>query len=318
MCGSWNMIEAKNSRMQNRISKTDSAMIRGIAVLFVIIAHYAQWYVTMEDSGIISTVLTKLGRYGVSIFFAVSGYGLLCSATKGVDRSFLKRRVLNVYLPYVMISGIVRLLSGATWRIGNIVKWVLGLNAWFVFNIMIFYLIFYVGYKYCKHKIVAIEIGVFLVSVLLAVIVKDSVWYASNISFGVGILAKVYEERIAEYSKPVFLGSVVGGFIVSAVIYMLAMNRNEFVYIFFKVIASGLWSILILGILIDYKIARIKVLEVVGTISLECYLIHHFILDLFTPLTWEPLLVCSISVVITIFCSFVIHSMITTLIHWMA
>lgn len=298
----------------NKISRDTSIMIRGVAALLVIIAHYSQWYATATDAGIVCMLLTKLGRYGVSIFFAVSGYGLLCSAERGIDRDFLKRRVLSVYLPYVLIFGIINFLEEGSWKIKDIILWLCGLKAWFIFVIMLFYFIFYFGYKYCKHKMLSIVIGVFTVSSLLSYCTKDDVWYASNISFVVGMFIKLYEDKIAEFSKFIFTGISMGGFIGNALIYMMAMNQNQIIYIFFKILASALWATLILGILIQFKIRKVQGLEVIGSVSLECYLLHGFILSLFKPLSLQPIFLCGISVMVTLVCAYAVHNVITKII----
>lgn len=292
----------------NKLSKDDSEMIKGIAALFVIIAHYSQWYITQAASGIVWMLLTKLGRYGVAIFFAVSGYGLVCSACKGIDKGFLKRRVLNVYLPYVLISGIIRLFDKDSWKLKDIFLWLSGGETWFVFVIMLFYFIFYLGYKYCRHKVLSIETGIALASVLLAFYFKDDVWYASNISFGAGILIKVYEDKISSFPRGIFAILFGGGFVVCAVIYMMAMNQNQAVYLLFKILASAFWAILVLGILIQFDITKIHMFQAIGKGSLECYLIHGFILNVFKTLELEPIFIVCISLLITLICAYGISS----------
>lgn len=59
---------------------------------------------------------------------------------------------------------------------------------------MLFYILFYLGWKFLEHKILMIETGILIISMLLAAIFKDSLWYSSNISFGIGILVKVLEK----------------------------------------------------------------------------------------------------------------------------
>lgn len=282
----------------NGLTRSKSAMMRGIAALLVIVAHYAKWYITVVPGGKLIMLCTKLGRYGVAIFFAVSGYGLLCSARKGIDITFLKRRLLNVYVPYVVISGCVKLLSKGQWGTKAIISWLLGLNAWFIFVIMIFYVVFYLCYRYSRHKIVAIEAGVFLISVCLAIWGKEDYWYASNVSFGLGILIKVFEDKI--YPKLWLLFFLGGGFAVSAVIYMIAADKNQLIYLLFKIVASALWTLLVMFFFLRCKIRRIQVLEIVGMASLECYLIHEFIIGLFQSLPITPLFICGISLIVTL------------------
>lgn len=174
---------------------------------------------------------------------------------------------------------------------------------------MLFYLTFYLGYRYCRHKILSIEISIVIVSVLLAFFIKDDVWYSSNISFGVGILIRTYEDRIACFSKPIFYFFIVGGFTASVAIYMLSMSQNQAIYLIFKILASAFWLVLVLGILILYKIGRILVLEIIGRCTLECYLLHGFIFNLFKSLNLEPIIILCISLLTTLICAYAIYSM---------
>lgn len=95
-----NSIELKAE--ENMITRGVSMFLRGIGTLLVILAHYSQWYVMVEGSNIIWYLLTKLGRYGVAVFFLVSGYGLVFSAKKGVTTEWIIRRVMHVYFPYLV------------------------------------------------------------------------------------------------------------------------------------------------------------------------------------------------------------------------
>lgn len=55
------------------LTREECSFLRGAAALFVVVAHYCQWYGAQTDAGILCILLSKLGRYGVSIFFALSG-----------------------------------------------------------------------------------------------------------------------------------------------------------------------------------------------------------------------------------------------------
>lgn len=72
---------------EKMISKNASMFLRGIGTFLVILAHYSQWYLTMADGNNIWQLLSKTGRYGVAIFFVVSGYGLVFSVRGGAGYS---------------------------------------------------------------------------------------------------------------------------------------------------------------------------------------------------------------------------------------
>lgn len=295
-----------------KISKDTSEFIKAAAMFFVVIAHYSQWYVAQADSNIILTLLTKLGRYGVAMFFAISGYGLVCSAANGLDLSYFKKRLLNVYLPYVVIQGLIRIFTGREWKAWDIGSWLTGFDAWFIFVILIFYVIFYFVWKYCAHKVTVITIGVVLVSVVLAVLVKDEIWYATNLSFVVGIWFKVYDEKIVNFLTKygTFCCAVLGtGFAMSAVIYMMTAHGNRFVYMTFKVLAAVLWAMFILCVFdlhepvwgIRFGINRL------GKISLECYLLHRFVLNIIEKSALSTIVIVVVSLTVTLISSYIVN-----------
>lgn len=77
--------------MSNKIlSKHLNGRLKEIAAILVLAVHCAQWYMTQARPNMVIALIAKLGRYGVNIFFLVSGYGLVCSAERGLKKSGLK------------------------------------------------------------------------------------------------------------------------------------------------------------------------------------------------------------------------------------
>lgn len=264
------------------LSKDKSNYIKGMATVLVLIAHYSQYYVSQTNGGIVWWLLTKTGRYGVSLFFAISGYGLVLSAERKLDSTFLKRRLANVYLPYILISGGIGVLQSSLKTSLAVIKLLFCLNAWFIFVIMLFYLLFYCVWKYGRKNIGMLILGVFLISVLLAILFRDEVWYASNISFIIGVIIGRYRSEIFNYCFEhrwiIAFNSV--GFVISAIIYTGCSNLNMAFFLLFKVLASALWSTLVLLIMALIKIPDSRILKQIGMCSLECYLTHTFVLDI--------------------------------------
>ena len=265
------------------LSKQLSNSFKGVAVVLVLTAHCAQWYTMYASTNTVIGLMTKLGRYGVSIFFMVSGYGLVCSAERGIDRNFFIRRLRATYIPYIIIEIIAFFLKGVTWNLKRLSRLLLGMEAWFITVIMLFYILFYLGWKYSKHKILVIETGICIISILLAVIFKDSLWYSSNIAFGIGIIVKVYEKRFITFiSKGWGIKTILlmVWFICSGVIYMFAMDRNQIRYVFFKIMAAAAWVVLLLALSVKGRRNQGNLLGKLGKISLECYLIYPYVFDM--------------------------------------
>lgn len=294
------------------ISKNVSMFLRGIGTFLVILAHYSQWYLTVSDSNIIWQVLSKTGRYGVAIFFMVSGYGLVFSALKGLDIHWICRRILNVYFPYIVIAGIIHLLEKRQWTVRGVVRYLLGMDAWFVFVIIIFYIIFYVAWKFSKHRMPWIMTCVSVASVALALTIKDSVWYASNISFLVGVAAGQYDQKIGEWlqeKRKVCSVTLLIAFLCSGGVYTFFADRSEVIYVVGKIAASALWAMFLIAVFANRDNISNRVIEKTGAASLEVYLIHVFVLQVLGTLNDEigAIAVLLIATVLTLVLGQLIH-----------
>lgn len=263
------------------ITRSGSMLLRGIGTLLVILAHYSQWYVTVENSNIIWYLMTKSGRYGVAVFFLVSGYGLVFSAKKGLTTGWIIRRVMHVYFPYLCIEGILHLLEGKQWTLRGFMRYIFGLDAWFVFVIVLFYILFWFAWKFCTHKILWMAIGVTAVSFGLAVMMKDSVWYASNAAFLVGVAAGQYDKEINVWlsgKKRAINLILVFTFLCTGGAYSFFQDRSAVIYLLGKSSASVLWAMLLVSFFANEE-KNIRPVSKLGAASLEVYLIHVFILN---------------------------------------
>lgn len=266
------------------ITKNVSMFMRGIGTLLVIFAHYAQWYIMIVDSNIVWLLLSKAGRYGVAIFFLVSGYGLVLSAKKGLDASWMRRRIFNVYIPYLCIEGLIHLMEKKQWSLDGAIRYIFAMDAWFIFVIVIFYLLFWVIWKLCEHRIFWMAVGVIVISVALAVAMKDSVWYASNIAFLVGTAAGENSEELDIWlrsgkNRKMFCTVILfAAFLCSGGVYTFYTDRSQVIYIAGKIIASALWSLFLICLFSNQeKTGRLTVR--IGAASMEVYLIHIFVLQ---------------------------------------
>lgn len=259
----------------------NSMILRGIGTLLVVLAHYAQWYITIADSNVIWILLSKVGRYGVGIFFLVSGYGIVCSAEKGLNFHWIKRRILNVYLPYLCIEGIILLLGKTKWTLIRMVRYFFTLDAWFVFVIILFYILFFVVWKYCRQKTLWMIVGVAGISAALFIAMNDSVWYASNIAFLVGVVVAQYKETFFTWigkREKIYSGILLIMFLTCGIFYSYYTNKSQLLYLIGKIVASAIWAIFIIG-LFPLEIKGMNFIKKIGKASLEIYLLHGVIIQ---------------------------------------
>lgn len=76
------------------ISKEDTQILKGLAILMVIVEYLGQV--------LHIAALNPLGPIGVCLFLFISGYGLSCSYEKNGKNRYFSKRVLKVYIPYLV------------------------------------------------------------------------------------------------------------------------------------------------------------------------------------------------------------------------
>lgn len=79
------------------LTLTDTTILKGIAILMVVVGHIGQAIPGLR-------VFTPLGATGVGVFLVCSGYGIEKSFEKGGRYKYWYKRIVNVWLPYVIME----------------------------------------------------------------------------------------------------------------------------------------------------------------------------------------------------------------------
>jgi peptidoglycan/LPS O-acetylase OafA/YrhL len=128
---------------------------RGYAIFTILLYHVLQ---RLALTGIAAKAII-LGGTGVHLFFFLSGFGLMLSKNTGTPLAFYRRRLVKVWLPYVLALSISLLLAfawnifpdrGAAWLAGVAGYQMFfesyiesfGGHFWFISAIIQFYLVF--------------------------------------------------------------------------------------------------------------------------------------------------------------------------------
>jgi len=134
---------------KNLYSRKASSWFRGLGIIMVILSHFAEWwswFFTEEGNReLVRDGMSRLGPYGVAIFFLFSGYGLVKSAgDKRIDWRFVAKRFVSVYIPYLVIVTVITLLSGGFdfENAGDFGKFLYGDDFWYMTVLFSFYLAF--------------------------------------------------------------------------------------------------------------------------------------------------------------------------------
>lgn len=197
----------------NRVlfTKETSSWFKGLAIIMVILSHYAEWwswFYTLEgNSEIVRSGISRFGPYGVAIFFLFSGYGLTKSAgDKRIGISFIVKRLTGVYIPYLIVALLIELLSDGLQTAHDFIDLLYANDFWFMTVLFLFYLAFIVIWLITDQRLIrAIAMTVFTFALNHYLIATESqdFWYLSNIAFLIGILAALYEPLLLNITDKV-------------------------------------------------------------------------------------------------------------------
>lgn len=265
-------------------------LMKLMAAIFVAMGHYSGHALVYVENPLLRFFVMNGGSVGVAVFFFLSGYGLMMSEMKKhlgfLD--FLKRRLMNVYLPVVIVS--------AVW---GIVLWPAGAGVehlpqymkitfvtfgdgilWFVRVIAVMYLLFY-GYtlvrKYNGWRLPALLVGTAFAYVL--VYWWQASWCAISIPiFTLGVVLVEYNEKISH---------MMHGWGVASWLVVITALMGGLYFAFGNLYAHALinyWVITAVVMFCAYKMITVTLPSWVGGISYDIYLTHHKVMNFLRPI----------------------------------
>lgn len=264
---------------------------RGIAVVMVVLSHYAEWwswFTPMEGNAeLFRVALTKLGVYGVDLFFLFSGYAMVKSlGGKKVTPVFVLKRIKNVYLPYFIVVGAIELLSEGFTSVQDFLLFASGYDYWFMFVLFIFYIGFMALWAFIGNRAVRtvlFSVFTWIFSVILYNKGMSDFWYVSNITFALGVILGEYEQPAKKVlDRAAFpAAAVLAVMMVFTVRTGLGLNdalagRTPEQVIRIQIGATVVWTLLVLCLAVKCRIYG-KIFAVIGMCSLYIYLTHTFI-----------------------------------------
>ena len=160
----------KAERSPEYLSLDQAKMIRAAACLGIMLHHLTQevtGYNVVWKWPI--TVFNNLGFVFTGLFFFFSGFGLITNVYVRPEylRHFLSRRLTTVLIPFWMINlmGIAlnRFVRGTRYTVPEVLRCLFGLtlvnsNGWFIIEIVILYLFFYLLFRLIRKKDLALTL----------------------------------------------------------------------------------------------------------------------------------------------------------------
>lgn len=277
-----------DSESKSLFDRQTGYWFRGIAIIMVIASHYAEWWSWFPDLMLegkaedFRLTLTRLGIYGVNIFFFFSGYGLTKSAgNKRIDGKFIWRRIQSVYLPYLVIVGIIQILSGGFESFSGFLKYLYGYDYWFMFVLFLFYIGFILIWAIWKNPHLRVLLFLFYTFAIIKVLFDkemQSFWYVSNLAFVLGIAMATYEPgccKVPSIAK-ILLTPLLLSFTIYYELYVDKTGMTPEQMLHLQMLNTVLWTLHIacIAALIPW---HDLVLGGLGKCSLYLYLWHTYI-----------------------------------------
>lgn len=303
-------------------NRDDAKSMQVFAAFGVILHHLAQLISNYDKIAVGPIqIMTSMGILFTSVFFFYSGFGLMQSIDKKDDylKDFLFNRMSVVLVPF-LLTNILYILPGyAQYRITSVYGLctsILGLtlintNAWYLVEIMIFYLAFYCCFKWIKNRNVALGvyigfiIGVIIVSVLLGHDFSElnghwfmgEWWFNSTFIFVMGLLFGKYRDAIVNFYKKHYVVKLISSIILFFVSFYAEekirlrfgyyhethfyYNYGEkFITLGAQIITCILFMQMILLITMKLRFYNV-VLKKLSLITLEFYLVQDFCMQYF-------------------------------------
>lgn len=269
------------------LSKEYSNILKGLMALGIIFNHlsFELNYIYLKPFKYIGVV--------IGLFFFISGFGLTISMeTKKDYFGKFKLRILKVLIPFA-ISFVIYTIY---WIIMNEIKnktiFSIVKYSWYIYEIILLYLLFYIFYKNFDFKKATIFFTVMLIIILVIMfyLKLSANWYRSSLSFIAGIIIAKYKKQISIFLKRKWLLKL---FCITFLCFTLLVIGKFYnlglIELFTYNIANILFILAVLIILSKVKKLNNKLFNFLGSISFEIYLYHGLILNAILRTSWNDI-----------------------------
>lgn len=299
------------------LSLDKAKAVQGFAAVAIILHHLAQ-----ELAGNAGAIgfFNELGVLFVGIFFFFSGYGLYTSLSTKENylKGFLKKRFVTILIPFylcIIVFTVAAAISGTQFNPIQLLcvlsGWsLINANMWYIVEIVILYIAFYVIYKLIKNRtaatvVMTIFVAAMITGSFLLAHGKDMScsfwfqgewWYNSTLLFVIGIIFSKHSDLIRRIARKGYAILLPVSAILVAVFAWLT-NYALSHYSYWSEIPGGdpayMDKLCCLSVQLPFVIFFVcfvllvmmkvrfgnPVLKFLGSISLELYLIHNLILN---------------------------------------
>ncbi len=284
-----------------------TTFFKAILPFCIIIHHIDHNFNLIFPDGISRIGLIIVGNFGilgaivVGVFFFISGYGLTSSFLKKGDayfKGFFRKRFVKLLVPFIFVSTIEQIVRTQVIQDYNVLQsfWDFLCKGdffvqWFVCVLLIFYVFFYLCFKYIKDNKKAALMLLLCVCVLslfylLAYTVPYSTpddivcehWWKSNLCFVIGVFYCMYESTITQKLNGKWKFVVSGLAILIAVLTIIQRVMPQIDTIKLVILIMPIFLTMISYF---FNAPKGRLVEFFSRISYETFLVHSIVLTLF-------------------------------------
>ncbi len=206
------LISFRKTVKERSLSVLQTNQMKGIAILIIIVHHVA---LALGNTGYLS-LLHHLGFPSVSIFLVLSGYGIFLSIEKKGLHNFFSKRVMRVYIPFVLAMTCKILIFdyfilNERNRVASsfvnifVSPATLDMNMWFIIYILFWYCITYVIFSLNKSNRAKI-FYLFFTAILVGISPAPETWVENSFSFPFGCWIAANSRVIIEKLESLLAG----------------------------------------------------------------------------------------------------------------
>lgn len=282
-------------KSENSLDLITTNCIKGILAVMVLICHlHAR--VDLFSSSILGTLFSAFGYLAVSAFFFLSGYGLHEVSQK--KENYILDFPRNKLLPFFCLSCFViliyllrDLITGSDIQILEVLQSffiadTIVDNGWYMQVQMLFYILFFMSYRFGKKKKnLLLIILVSLYCLLGFAFNMATTWYEASLCFPLGILYSKAKDKINNNlilctKKWILVLALLSCTFIVTLFFGNKPILFESLRIFVKMISAIIFSILI-ALLFSKININFFFTRFLGNYSLEIYLTQGIFMSLF-------------------------------------
>lgn len=309
-----------HSNNSQYLSLDTSKCWKGWLALFILFHHLAK----STDEGLFFKILQEIGHLPVAGFFFFSGYGVMKSYMRKKEsylKSFASKRIPVILIPYITAIVIYWgffYINGTHYSLTDVLLSLISgypivTYSWYIINILLFYLLFFLLANIFKtnYPLIIIFTGIFYVLyVFLCRKAGYGAWWYNNTPLLIiGMIWAVSEPRTTKIlDQKFFLAPLSWVLLFVTILIKIQVSINGLNYIIILV-SSISFVFALLTFSMKFKIGN-SILSFLGNISLEIYLIQGIFIETFKD--WannrqKNTLFALLIIVLTIFSSFLLH-----------